>query len=315
MTKIALFGAAGAIGRSIASALRQAKQPYRVVGRSLAALRKEFGADPLAEVVSWNPDDPDSVRAAARGIDTLIYLVGVDYWQFAQHPILMEKTLAGAIAEGVKRVVLIGTVYPYGRAQTERVTEAHPREPHTFKGRMRKAQEELLLAAHAAGKIQATVLRLPDFFGPGVDKSFLGGAFTAAVRGGTADLIGPIDRPHQFVFVPDVGNVVLKLAAAAAAYGRIWHFAGSGVTSQAALLAEIEHKTGRPLKRRIIGKTGLFVLGLFNRMLREMVEMHYLVTEPVILDDSALEGLIGPLVRTPYAQGVAQSLAAVSGPR
>ena len=70
MTKIALFGAAGAIGRSIASALRQAKQPYRVVGRSLAALRKEFGADPLAEVVSWNPDDPDSVRAAARGIET-----------------------------------------------------------------------------------------------------------------------------------------------------------------------------------------------------------------------------------------------------
>ena len=64
MTKIALFGAAGAIGRSIASALRQAETPYRVVGRSLAALQKEFGADPLAEAVSWNPDDPDSVRAA-----------------------------------------------------------------------------------------------------------------------------------------------------------------------------------------------------------------------------------------------------------
>lgn len=315
MTKIALFGAAGAIGRSIASALRQANQPYRVVGRSLAALQKEFGADPLAEAVSWNPDDPDSVRTAARGIDTLIYLVGVDYWRFAEHPVLMEKTLAGAIAEGVKRVVLIGTVYPYGRAQTERVTEQHPRAPHTFKGRMRKAQEDLLLAAHAAGKIQATVLRLPDFFGPGVDKSFLGGAFTAAVHGGTADLIGPIDRPHQFVFVPDVGPVVLKLAAAAAAYGRIWHFAGSGVTSQAALVAEIEQKTGRPLKRRIVGKTGLRLLGLFNRMLREMVEMHYLVTEPVILDDSALAGLIGPLARTPYEQGVAQSLAAALGPR
>ena len=315
MTKIALFGAAGAIGRSIASALRQANEPYRVVGRSLAALQQEFGADPLAEAVSWNPDDPDSVRTAARGIDTLIYLVGVDYWRFAEHPVLMEKTLAGAIAQGVKRVVLIGTVYPYGRAQTERVTEQHPRAPHTFKGRMRKAQEDLLLAAHAAGKIQATVLRLPDFFGPGVDKSFLGGAFTAAVHGGTADLIGPIDRPHQFVFVPDVGPVVLKLAAAAAAYGKIWHFAGSGVTSQAALLAEIEQKTGRPLKRRIVGKTGLRLLGVFNRMLREMVEMHYLVTEPMILDDSALVGLIGPIVRTPYEQGVAQSLAAVQGPR
>lgn len=313
MSKIALFGAAGAIGQSIAAALRARNQPYRVVGRNLAALQAQFGADPLAELVPWNPDDPDSVRAAARGIDTLIYLVGVDYWRFALHPILLEKTLAGAVAEGVERVVLIGTVYPYGRAQSERVTEQHPRNPHTFKGRMRKAQEDLLLLAHTAGRIKATVLRLPDFYGPGVDKSFLSGAFTAAVRGGTADLIGPIDRPHQFVFVPDVGPVVLRLAATPAAYGRVWHFAGSGVTSQQAVLTEIERQSGRPLKRRTVGKWGLRLLGLFlgNRMLREMVEMHYLVTEPVIMDDSALEGLIGPLHRTPYPEGIGLTLASV----
>jgi hypothetical protein len=46
-------------------------------------------------------------------------------------------------------------------AANETVREDHPREPHTFKGRMRKAQEDLLLAAHAEGRIQATVLRLP----------------------------------------------------------------------------------------------------------------------------------------------------------
>lgn len=308
-SKIALFGAAGAIGQSIASALRAEGKPYRVVGRSRESLTAQFGSDPLAEIVIWNPDDPESVRQAARGIDTLIYLVGVDYWKFAMHPVLMEKTLAGATAEGVSRFILIGTVYPYGRAQSERVTESHPRQPHTFKGRMRKAQEDLLMAADAAGKLRATVLRLPDFFGPGVDKSFLGSAFTAAARGGTADLIGPIDRPHQFVFVPDVGPVVLKLAANPGAYGRIWHYGGSGVTSQKALIEELERQTGRPLRRRVVGKLGLQVLGLFNRMLREMVEMHYLVTEPVIMEDQALEALIGPLPRTSYAEGVRQALA------
>lgn len=311
MSKIALFGAAGAIGQSIVSALRARNQPYRVVGRSRASLQAQFGADPQAELVTWDPQDPASVRAAAAGIDTLIYLVGVDYWQFALHPQLMEKTLAGAVAAGVRHFVLIGTVYPYGRTGGAAVTEDHPRVPHTFKGRMRKAQEDLLLAADAAGQLKATVLRLPDFYGPGVDKSFLGSAFTAAVRGGTADLIGPLDRPHQFVFVPDVGPVVLKLAATPAAYGRVWHFAGSEVTSQKALLAEIERQSGRPLKRRVVGKGLLRLLGLFNRMLRELVEMHYLLTEPVILDDRALERLIGPLVRTPHAEGVRQTLAAV----
>src|SRR6185312_15193144 len=133
----ALFGAAGAIGTSVASALRASGRPYRVVGRSRASLQAEFGADPLAEIVTWDPNDPASVRAAAQGVDTLVYLVGLNYWDFRLHPVLMRQTIEGAVAAGVSRLVLISTVYPFGRPQTERVNESHPREPHTFKGQMR----------------------------------------------------------------------------------------------------------------------------------------------------------------------------------
>src|SRR2546423_485518 len=153
MSKIALFGAAGAIGSSIAAALSAQGRPYRVVGRSEAALRKGFGHDPLAEIVTWDPDVPATVEAAARGVDTLVYLVGVNYWQFELHPQLMQKTLQGAIAAGVRKVVLIGTVYPYGKPRTSPGREDHPREPQTFKGRMRKAQEDLLMQTAASARI------------------------------------------------------------------------------------------------------------------------------------------------------------------
>jgi nucleoside-diphosphate-sugar epimerase len=310
MSRIALFGAAGVIGHSIAAALAAQGRPYRVVGRSEAALRQAFGHDPLAEIVPWNPDVPASVEAAARGIDTLIYLVGVNYWQFELHPQLMRKTMAGAIAAGVKRVVLIGTVYPYGRPQATPVREDHPREPHTFKGRMRKAQEDVLMEMAAQAGIEATVLRLPDFYGPGVSASLLHGAAVAAVNGGTADMVGPIDTPHELVFVPDVGPVVAKLIDTPSAFGRTWHLAGAGVTSQRALVQEMERQTGRPLKLRIAGKTLLRVIGLFKPFMRELVEMHYLQTDPVIMDDSALQQLIGPIRKTPYQEGVRQTLAA-----
>ncbi len=310
MPRIALFGAAGAIGRSIAAALRAKGEPYRVVGRHADSLRQTFGDDPLAEIVTWNPDAPDSIQAAASGIDTLIYLVGVNYWQFELHPVLMRRTLDAAVAAGVKRVVLIGTVYPYGRAQTRPVREDHPREPHTFKGRMRRDQEDLLMQAHAEGRIHATVLRLPDFYGPGVEASLLHRAALAAANGGTADLIGPIDTPHEFAFVPDVGPVVARLADTPAAYGRIWHLAGAGVTTQRELVQEMERQTGRALKLRVAGKTLLRVLGLFNPLMRELVEMHYLMTDPVIMDDSALRALIGPVHKTPYREGIRQTLAA-----
>ncbi|MDB5932423.1 MAG: NAD-dependent epimerase/dehydratase family protein [Polaromonas sp.] len=309
MNKIAIFGAAGAIGKSIAAACSAQGKPYRVVGRSASALKAAFGSDPLAEIVTWNPDDPASVQQAATGVDSLIYLVGVNYWQFELHPKLMEKTLEGAIAAGVKKMLLIGTVYPYGKPQSNPVREDHPRLPHTFKGKMRKQQEDLLMAAHAAGRINATVLRLPDFYGPGVEASFLHSAIHAANHGGVADMVGPIDQPHEFVFVPDVGPVVVSLVQAAGAYGHIWNFAGAGVTSQQALVQEMERQTGCPLKIRVANKTMVRLIGLFKPFMRELVEMHYLLTNPVLMDDSALQKLIGPIRKTPYSEGIAKCLA------
>src|SRR5947209_3186980 len=144
MRKAALIGATGAIGNSIANALRSQGEAYRAVGRNRAALENGFGKDPLAEIVTWDPDNPASVRTACSGVDTLIYLVGVPYNRFELHPVLMGKMLNGAVAEAVKRVVLIGTVYPYGRPQTTKVTEEHPREPHTYKGKMRKDRKSVV---------------------------------------------------------------------------------------------------------------------------------------------------------------------------
>jgi nucleoside-diphosphate-sugar epimerase len=313
MSKIALFGAAGASGNSIAAALRDQKQPYRVVGRNRAELEKSFGADPLAEIVTWNPDDPASVREACRGVSMLVYLIGVPYNHFELHPVLMQKTLDGAIAEGVERLVLIGTVYPYGRPRTAKVTEEHPREPHTFKGQKRKDQEEVLLKAHKEGRIKATILRLPDFYGPNVERSFLDRLFKAAVSGGTADMIGPIDRPHEFVFVPDVGPVVLALAAEPEAYGKWWNFAGAGAITQREIADKVFALAGRPPKLRVAGKTMLRVIGLFNPFMREFVEMHYLISEPVLMDDTALHRLLGTVQKTPYDQGIRLTYEAYKG--
>nr|WP_233587844.1 NAD-dependent epimerase/dehydratase family protein [Corallococcus sp. CA049B] len=308
---MALFGASGVIGQAVARALQAQGRAYRVVGRSEGSLRREFGADPRAEVVTWNPEDPASIRAAARGVRTLIYMVGVNYWQFHLHPELMRRTLDAAIAEGVERVVLIGTVYPYGLPRTPTVTESHPREPNSYKGRMRKAQEDLLLEADAAGGIKGTILRLPDFYGPGVERSFLYRAFVAANQGKRAPLIGPLDTPHEFVFVDDVGPIVTALMDEPRAYGRFWNLAGAGATTQRELVKEMYAQAGHAPKTMTMGKGMVRLAGLFDPFMRELVEMYYLLTNPVLLDDSALRGLLGTVHKTPYPEGIRQTLAAL----
>jgi nucleoside-diphosphate-sugar epimerase len=314
MQKIALVGASGAIGRSIADALNKEGREYRVVGRDSGSMTAAFGNSKLAEISTWNPDDPASARAALRGSETIVYLVGVPYHRFALHPVLMRKTLDAAIAEGVERLLLIGTVYPYGKPQTTPVTEDHPREPQTFKGRMRKEQEDVLLEADAAGKIHGAILRLPDFYGPNVKNSFLDSLFQAAADGGTANMIGPIDTPHEFVFVPDVGPVTTALASNSGAWGRWWNLAGPGAVTQRDLAERVFKMAGTKPRIRVAGKSTLRLLGLFNPLMRELVEMHYLQTTPVLMDDRALHGLLGTIHKTPYDDGLRQSLDAARGP-
>ncbi|MFM0739758.1 NAD-dependent epimerase/dehydratase family protein [Paraburkholderia xenovorans] len=308
--KVGLFGAAGAAGQVIGAALSAAGRDYRVVGRSRRALEEAFGNDPHAEIVTWNPDDAASIAAAAAGLQTVIYLVGVPYDQFAAHPPLVERTLAGVTAAGVERFILIGTVYSYGRARSNPITENHPREPHTFKGKMRLAQENLVLAAHGQKGLSTLVLRLPDFYGPGVERSLLNGVFEAAAQGKRAQMVGPVDVPHEFIYLPDIGPVVEKLTRTPEAYGRWWHLAGPGTITQREIAERTFALAGRAPKLMVAGKTTLRVLGLFNPLMREMVEMNYLLTEPVVMDDSALTQLLGPIARTSYEDGIRESFEA-----
>jgi nucleoside-diphosphate-sugar epimerase len=310
MNRISLVGAAGAIGRSIADALRRQQRPFRVVGRNPARLRQSFGSDPLVEIAAWNPDDPESVRQAMLGVDTAVYLVGVPYNHFELHPVVMRQTLEGACAENVQRMLLIGTVYPYGLPTTPKVAEDHPRNPHTFKGRMRKQQEDLLMEADAAGRIHGAVLRLPDFYGPLVESSYLHSLFHAAAGGGTANMLGPIDTPHEFLFVPDAGDVIVALANKPEAYGRFWNLAGAGAITQREIIDRVFALAGRKPKLRVAGKWMLRALGLFNPLLRELVEMNYLLTNPVLMDDRALDALLGGIRKTPYQQGLELTLQA-----
>jgi nucleoside-diphosphate-sugar epimerase len=306
---VALVGATGAIGGSVATALRRDGRPYRAVGRSRDTLERAFGGDPLAEIAVWNPDDELSVRAAVRGAAAIVHLVGVPYTDFGLHPILMRRVVNAAIAEGVARLLLIGTLYVFGRPQSERVSEDHPRDAHTFKGRKRKEQEDIVGEAHSSGRIKTAILRLPDFYGPSVERSLLSDLFIAARQKRRAKMIGPIDRPHEFVFVPDIGPVVVKLLDTPSAFGRAWNLGGAGVITQREL-AKMAY--GRTPKLMVAGKMMLRMMGLFDPFLREFVEMHYLMTDPLFVDDSALQRLLGGIAKTSYAEGVRQSLAALN---
>lgn len=308
MEKVAIFGAAGPIGRYVGAELDRRGIPFRAVGRTAGKLADAFGQLPHAEVVAADLSDSGGAAQAARGIDTIIYTLGVTYTEFPLYPKLMRVAVDAAEAAGVRRFVLVTGVYSYGVPQTKRVAETHPRVPVAVKGRLRKGQEDLLMAAGEAGRLRSMVLRLPDFYGPYADKGLANPIFRAALAGKTANWLGPVSSLHEFVFVPDAGPVIAELAARDDCYGETWHFGGPGDISTLAFIQKIYQAVGREPKFRSAGRAMLRMLGWFNPLMRELPEMLYLQETPLLLDDEKLRRKLGEVHKTSYDEGIRLTL-------
>jgi nucleoside-diphosphate-sugar epimerase len=308
MERAAVFGAAGAIGPQVAEELSRRRVPFRVVGRSRPKLEAAFGTLPHAEIFDADIGDRRAAGAAARGVDTIFYCVGLPYPSHHLHPVLMRTALEAAASMGVRRMVLVSSVYPYGVPHTARVAETHPREPAARKGQYRKEQEDVVLEAHRAGKLQGLIVTLPDFYGPGATQALANLIFEGALANKTANWIGPVNTPHEFVFVPDTGPVIVELGSRDDCYGEAWNFAGPGAINTLDFITRAYRAAGHPPKYRTAGRGVLKLLGWFNPLMRELPEMLYLEETPVILDDSKLLAKLGNVYKTSYDDGIRQTI-------
>jgi nucleoside-diphosphate-sugar epimerase len=309
--RVAIFGAAGAIGQSVAPELERRAIPFRAVGRSRNKLERAFAAYRHAEIFPADLADPRSAGAAARGVDTILYCVGLPYPSHNLHPVLMRTTVEAARAVDVRRLALVSSVYPYGVPRAARIDETHPREPQTVKGRYRKEQEDIVLEAHRSGALETLIVRLPDFYGPRAELSLAHLVFSAALAGKTTNWPGVVNTAHEFVFVPDAGPVIVELASRADCYGEAWHYGGPGAINTLDFITRVYRAAGRAPKYRAAPRFLLRLLGRFDPNIRELIEMLYLQETPVILDDSKLDAKLGPLQKTSYDEGIRQTIKAL----
>ena len=308
MRSIAIFGAGGSIGHSIAAELNRRGIPFRAVGRNRERLAREY---PKADCVSADLSNAEAAEWAASGIDTIFYTVGVSRYQdFPIHPVLMRTTVDAAAKAAVERVVVVSSVYSYGAPQTPKVAETHPREPRTRKGGLRKQQEDIAIDAHNSGRLRALVVHLPDFYGPRAELSMANEILKSIRAGKRAPWLGSVDLPHEFIYVPDAGAPLLDLAARDDSYGRHWNLGGPGTITGREFITRMAEAAGHKPKLYQVTKNMLRVMGLFNPLMRELVELHYLGETPVILDDWKLNQHLGGLKKTTYEAGIREMVAA-----
>ena len=312
--KVVLLGANGAIGRGLSPLLGARSVEHRVVGRNYLALQVRFQGVPCCEHYPWDPTDRDAFERACEGSGTVVYLIGVPIWKFPEHLPLIDRALKAAQTAGARRFLLVSSNWSYSQAQAgARLREDAPRSPQPVKGKIRRDQEDRVLAAHRTGSFATAVLRIADFYGPRVEASFLWSAFQSAKSGAVAQILGPVDRPREFVYVEDAAATIADMLEADAAWdgptGTAWNLGGIGPTTTEAMVRAIFATEGKPPNYKVPGPLVLRFVRSMNPWVRELRELRSLVEQPVFLDDTRIATLLGGLRKTPYAEAIRQTLA------
>lgn len=311
MKKAIVVGATGGTGAVVAEELISRGVKTIAFGRSrqkLERLAAQLGNPDRLSLAVGDAFRSRDIAAASEGADVLFHCANVPYNEMAGKLIPLGESVMEAADRRSLKVVAVDGIYPYGRRQADNVTEDHPKQPHTQKGKTRLAFERMLFSDRWSG-VQTMIVRLPDYYGPTANQaSYLGSTLEAIAAGKPAFFIGNMRVPRENVYLPDAAKMIVELAGRDDAYGQNWHIPGAGVISGREIVRIARQASGHTKPVIPLGRIGLSLLGIFVPVMKEVVEMLYLTEEPLILSGEKYERLIGPIPATKFEEGIAATI-------
>jgi nucleoside-diphosphate-sugar epimerase len=298
-----VLGASSGLGSAVVWQLVRQGKRIRAVSR----FADRFDLGHRVEVVRGDITAPSQMTTICQGASVIYHCANVPYPEWTRSlPPMMAGVILGAETSGAK-VVYGDNLYMYGRV-SGLITPDLPDRATGKKGLLRSQIAEQLMAAHRSGRIQATIGRASDFFGPGVLNSSMGEVvFQALVEGKTINLIGKLDVPHTYTFVEDFAKGLVTLGEREEALGEIWHIPSAETLTTRQFLDLIFAEAQYTPKLRIASPLMLNFLGLFSRMMRELKEMSYEFEEPFIVDCQKYERVFGS-EPTPHREAIRRTI-------
>lgn len=306
MKTIVILGAAGRIGDAASKAFVSAG--WRVKGLARGRNGAELPLD--VEWIKADATDRKALFDACSGADVVLNALNPEYTEWDQKVLPMAENVIAACEAAGATQLLPGNVYNFGHDVRLGMDEDMPEAPSTPKARIRIAMEDLFRRRAREAGVQTLVLRAGDFYGGGKPGSWLDLFILSKLKKDIFTWPGPMDAPHAFAYLPDLGRAFVALAEARRDLPTFerFHFAGHTLTG-AEMMAATERAVGRKLQRRGVPWTLLRAGGFFMPILREVAVMSYLWRTPHSLDGRKLTERVGPLPSTDPVEAIRQAVA------
>ncbi|MFZ5893611.1 MAG: NAD-dependent epimerase/dehydratase family protein [Myxococcota bacterium] len=312
MNQVALIiGATGGIGSEAVRALSTRGWKVRVLHRDPERARGSF-PELNVEWVRGDAMNQSDVLAAANGVSVIVHAAnppGYRNWKGLALPML-ESSIAAAKVNGA-RIVLPGTVYNFGPDAPRVIDEQVPQRPVTRKGKIRVEMEDRLRQASRSGA-KVLIVRAGDFFGPRAGNSWFSQGIVKAGRTlRSVTYPGKHDAAHAWAYLPDLATTMVRLLERSAELGdfEVFHFAGHSF-ERGVELAEATRNAAcvpnAPIRR--FPWFAIYLLAPFIETFREMLEMRYLWSRSLLLDNKKLVTFLGEEPHTELDQALRTTL-------
>ncbi|HEV2796590.1 MAG TPA: NAD-dependent epimerase/dehydratase family protein [Nocardioides sp.] len=303
MSTVHVVTGAGPVGSTVALQLAEAGPRVRRLTRSGS------GPDhPSIERRRVDVSRPDQLAEAVAGAVAVHHCIhGSAYdsrvWR-AELPRAEAAVLDAAGRVGAV-VVFPESLYSYGPVDGP-LTEDLPRAATSGKLGVRTE----LLAQRDASDTPTVSVAASDFYGPAVRNAHAGERLVPTVLAGrTMRVLGSLDQPHSFTYVPDLAAAMITAAAREDLWNSFHHAPTAAPLTQRALVGLVAAAGGVPVPRgSSIPVPVLRGMGLVSRGMREMAETGYMFSAPFVIDSSASEQRLG-LAPTPLTDGLAATVA------
>jgi len=296
-----LIVGAGSIGTRTARLLADEGQHVRLVTRSGSGPRHAN-----IELVAGHAADRGFLTDQAKGAEVIYNCANPQYHEWpVVWPPMHASMLAAAESSGAV-LAITAPLYSYGPV-TVPMTEDLPDAAPTVKGRVRAKMWADALAAHRAGRIRAVEVRASDFVSP--KYSVLETAVPAMKAGKTVRAPMPLDNPHSFTWVGDVATLLTVVARDERAWGRVWNVPTPPPITPRELIERTARVGGYGTpKMSVYPMLAIRGVALYDKFVKEFLEMRYQFERPFVLDSSAATKMFG-LEPTPTDEAIRATLA------
>lgn len=281
-----ILGAGGAIGNELAKELRTYTEVIRLVGRNP---QKVNGDD---ELFVADLTQKEQVKKAVKGADVAYLTVGLPYkinvWKM-QWPLVMSNVIE-ACKKYKTKLVFFDNIYMYNPEKLNPMTEETDILPSSKKGKVRAQIAQMVLDEINSGKLKALIARSADFYGPGINNSVLiETVFKNLKAGKKANWFCSTKFNHNFTYTPDAAKATALLGNTDSAYGQIWHLPTTEPMTGHQWIEAFAKELGVQPKTMVVPKFLISMMGIFNPIMKEFVEMLYQYDRDYDFDSSKFE--------------------------